>query len=95
MSGSGSAGDAGGVFSVLPSQPDAPALLFRTDTSALMMAWVDILSLAVLDSTTIRALSAADRTMLEDGLSLVRDTGTDPLIEELQHAFELLDTEFF
>jgi hypothetical protein len=79
----------------MPSQPDAPALLFRAENGALMSAWLDILNLAVLDHSTIRSISAAARSGLEDGVELLRATGSESLIEELQHAFELLDTEFF
>ena len=67
----------------------------QAENPALMLAWVDILNLAVLDSSNIRTISAADRELLEEGLELVRATGTDPLIAELGAAFELLDTAFF
>lgn len=88
-------GNDGGVFSIMPPSATKPAMLYRAQNQALMLAWVDILNLAVLDSSNIRKVPASDREGLEEGLDLVRATGTDSLIAELQTAFEVLDTAFF
>ena len=60
-----------------------------------MMSWMDILTLVVLNTKSVRSFTTDEREVLRETLQLIADTATPELIEELQDAFDLLDTAQF
>ncbi len=63
-----------GVKIIHPSSPTD--LILRSRSKALLMSWVDILSLAVLDSRSVRSFTTAEREALPATLELISDTAT-------------------